>query len=92
MSKNSLSRFILRFRHNFNNKEQKYGVSLEFFKKHQKEIVRAIGALLLIVGFVINFWVTPQKGLSKNQIAAANIARMEVKVASNTNSASSKRR
>ncbi len=53
---------------------------MEFFKKHQKEIVRAIGALLLIVGFVINFWVTPQKAVSANDIAAANLARIEASV------------
>jgi multisubunit Na+/H+ antiporter MnhG subunit len=53
---------------------------LEFFKKHQKEIIRGIGALLLIAGFVINFWVRPQKAVSLNEIAAANVARMEASV------------
>ena len=54
---------------------------MEFFKKHQKEIIRAVGAFLLIVGFVVNFWVTPKKAVSVNEIAAANVARMEASVA-----------
>ncbi|MEN4052606.1 MULTISPECIES: hypothetical protein [Sulfurimonas] len=53
---------------------------MEFFKKHQKEIIRVVGALLLIAGFVINFWVTPQKAMSANEIAAANLARMQANV------------
>ena len=65
---------------------------MEFFLKNKIVLLRVAGALMLVVGFAVHFWVSPQKGLSKNQIAAANIARMKVKVASNTNSDSSKRR
>ena len=39
-----------------------------------------MGALLLIVGFVINFWVTPQKAVSTNAVALANVKRMEASV------------
>jgi len=53
---------------------------LEFFIKNQKIILRSLGALLLVVGFVINFWVTPQKAVSINAIAEANLARMEASV------------
>ncbi len=43
---------------------------------------------MLLVGFVIHFWATPKEGFTKNDIAAANVARMEAKVAGG--SASSK--
>ena len=53
---------------------------MEFFKQNQTIILRAIGAFMLLLGFVIHFWVTPKKGLSQNELAAANVARMEAKV------------
>ena len=53
---------------------------MEFFLKHQKLILRSLGAFLLIVGFIVNFWVTPQKAVSKNEIALANVKRMEAQV------------
>ena len=57
---------------------------MQFYLKHQKEILRSIGAFLLLVGFVVNFWTTPQKAMSANEIAAANLARMEASVAGGT--------
>ncbi len=51
------------------------------FLKHQKVILRSLGALMLVVGFVIHFWSLPDKGMTKAQIAAANVARMEASVA-----------
>jgi len=57
---------------------------LEFFLKHQKVILRALGAFLLIVGFVVNFWVTPQKAVSTNELALANVKRMEASVQGGT--------
>jgi len=59
---------------------------LEFYLKHQQVILRSIGAVLLLVGFVIHFWVTPQPGISKNDRAAANLARMEASVAGSSSS------
>lgn len=53
---------------------------MEFFLKYKIVILRSLGALMLIVGFAIHFWVTPKKGLSENERAAANVARMEVHV------------
>ena len=53
---------------------------MEYFLKHREVILRTLGALLLLVGFVIHFWVVPQKGVSENDIAAANLARMEASV------------
>jgi len=64
---------------------------LEFFKKHQKEIIRAVGALLLIAGFVVNFWVTPQKGVSVNEMALANVKRMEASVQGGNSKEASKK-
>ena len=54
---------------------------MEFFLKHKIVILRSVGALMLVVGFAIHFWTVPQKGLSANEKAAANIARMESKMA-----------
>lgn len=53
---------------------------MEFFLKHKTVILRTIGILMLVIGFVIFFWKTPQKGVSENEIAAANIARLEAQV------------
>jgi len=43
--------------------------------------MRSLGAIMLVVGFAIHFWTMPQEGLSANQRAAANVARMEAQVA-----------
>ena len=54
---------------------------MEFFLKHKIVIFRTAGAIMLVVGFAIHFWTMPQKGLSANERAAANVARMESKMA-----------
>ena len=41
---------------------------------------------MLLVGFVVHFWVTPKEGFTKNEIAAANVARMEAKVSGGSGS------
>ena len=43
--------------------------------------MRSLGALMLVIGFGVHFWATPKEGISANERAAANIARMEAKVA-----------
>jgi len=53
---------------------------MEYFLKHKIIIFRTVGVMLLFVGFVIHFWVTPKKGVSEIDIAAANVARMEASV------------
>ena len=53
---------------------------MEFFLKNQKLIFRVLGTLLLMTGFVLYFWVTPKQGISENDRAAANVARMEAQV------------
>lgn len=52
---------------------------MDFFHKYKIVILRSLGALMLLVGFVIHFWTTPQKEMSANERAAANLARMEAK-------------
>jgi len=54
---------------------------MEFFLKNKIVIIRVVGSLMLVIGFAVHFWTVPQKGLSKNQLAAANIARMEASLA-----------
>ncbi|MBD3824433.1 MAG: hypothetical protein IE916_08000 [Epsilonproteobacteria bacterium] len=53
---------------------------MEFYLKHQKSIIRGTGIVLLVIGFVVQFWMTPKEGLSKEEIAAANVARMEASI------------
>jgi energy-converting hydrogenase Eha subunit F len=53
---------------------------VEFFFKNQKLIFRVAGSMLLFIGFVLYFWVMPKQGISENDRAAANVARMEAKV------------
>jgi hypothetical protein len=64
----------------------KRGQILEFFTKHKILIFRSAGAFMLLVGFVVHFWTTPKEGLTQNEIAAANVARMEAKVAGGSSS------
>jgi len=50
-----------------------------------------MGALMLVVGFAIHFWVTPKEGLSSNDKAAARIERMEASAKGSATSKSSSR-
>ena len=63
---------------------------MDFFLKHKTVIMRSLGALMLIVGFSVHFWVTPKQGLSANDKAAARVARMEAKVAGGSGSSGKK--
>jgi len=53
---------------------------MEFFLKHKIVIMRSLGAVMLVIGFAIHFWTAPKEGISANERAAANIARIEAKV------------
>jgi hypothetical protein len=59
----------------------------EIFLKHKTVIFRSIGAIVLVLGFASYFWVTPKKVYTQNEIAAANVARMEAQVRLTTNAA-----
>ena len=50
--------------------------------------MRSLGVLMLVVGFAVHFWATPKEGISANDRAAANISRMEAKVAGQSSSQS----
>lgn len=63
---------------------------MEFFTQYKTIIFRSVGALMLLVGFAVHFWSTPQKGISENDRAAANVARMEAKVKGSSTSHNSK--
>jgi len=56
---------------------------MDFFLKHKIIILRSLGALMLVMGFAIHFWVTPKEGISANDKAAARIARMEASAKGN---------
>ncbi len=47
--------------------------------------MRSLGAFLLVVGFAVNFWGMPQKGVSQNERALANVKRMEASIQGTTN-------
>ena len=51
----------------------------ELFIKYKTVILRTLGVLMLIIGFAVHFWVTPKEGFTQNEIAAANVARMEAR-------------
>ena len=59
---------------------------MEFFLKHKVILLRSIGILMLLVGFAVHFWARPQMGVTENEIAAANVARMEASVAGHSKS------
>lgn len=63
---------------------------MEFFFKYKIEILRVVGVLFLLSGFVIHFWVVPQPVATQNDLAAANLARMEASVSSTSVSSSKK--
>lgn len=52
---------------------------MELFQKNKIIILRFLGGLMLLIGIASYFWTTPQKGLTSNERAAANIARMEAR-------------
>lgn len=62
---------------------------LEILLQYKKPLIRVVGSLLLLIGFVIHFWATPKDGLSEVEIAAANVARMEASVSGRSTSAQS---
>jgi len=62
---------------------------VDFLKKHQIILLRSVGGFIVLLAFIIHFWSTPKKGVSENERAAANIARMEAQVAGTSSSAKS---
>lgn len=53
---------------------------LEWFKKNKKMAYKITGANFLLMALVLLFWSQPKEGMSENEMAAANVARMEAKV------------
>ena len=62
----------------------------EIFLKHKTVIFRSLGAVMLVVGFASYFWTTPKKVVVENEIAAANVARMEARVTGVSSATSAK--
>lgn len=57
---------------------------LEWVKKNQKLAFKITGANFLLMALVLLFWSQPKAGLSENEKAAANVARMEAKAKGST--------
>jgi hypothetical protein len=64
---------------------------MEFLIKHQTVLLRSVGAILILVSFAAFFWTAPKKGFSENEIAAANVARMEAKIAGSSSATSAQK-
>jgi len=54
---------------------------MEYFNEHKIIIFRTLGSLMLVISLAAFFWTAPKKGFSENEIAAANVARMEARMA-----------
>lgn len=65
---------------------------MKFFLKHKIVILRTLGVFMLVVGFSIHFWTTPKEGFTKEQLAAANVARMEARVKGSNSSSATPRK
>ncbi len=48
--------------------------------------MRSLGGMMLVIGFAIHFWATPKEGISANDRAMANVARMEAKIKGSSSS------
>jgi len=60
----------------------------EIFIKNQTIIFRSLGSLMFVIAFAAFFWTTPKQGLSENEKASRNIARMEARMAGGSSSTS----
>ena len=58
----------------------------EFFIKNQTMLFRSLGGLMFVLAFVLFFWTTPKEGISENEKAARNVARMEARMAGGSSS------
>ena len=63
---------------------------LEYFLKHRIVIFRSVGAFMVVVGFAAHFWVSPKEGLSENEMALANLARIEAQAKGTSSSSATK--
>ncbi|MBE0498194.1 MAG: hypothetical protein IBX43_03000 [Campylobacterales bacterium] len=55
---------------------------LKWFKHNKRLAYKITGANFLLMALVLLFWSQPKEGLSENEKASANVARMEAKVSS----------
>ncbi|EQB39742.1 hypothetical protein M947_03985 [Sulfurimonas hongkongensis] len=64
---------------------------MEFLKKYKIVFFRVAGILMLLIGFVVHFWLTPKEAYTQNELAALNVARMEAQVSGGSGSSRSKK-
>lgn len=57
---------------------------LTWIKKNKKVALKITGANFLLMALVLLFWAQPKEGMSANEKAAANSARMEAQVSGNS--------
>ncbi len=57
---------------------------IEWVKENKRLASKIIGANFLLMALVLLFWSQPKEGMSENEKAAANLARMEAKVSGNS--------
>ncbi len=52
----------------------------EWYLSHKKLAYKLMGANFLLMALVLLFWSAPKEGMSENERAAANVARMEARI------------
>jgi len=57
---------------------------LTWVKKNKKLAAKVTGINFLLMALVLLFWAQPKEGMSANERAAANLARMEAQVQGNS--------
>jgi len=65
---------------------------MQFFLKYQTVLLRTLGALFILIAIMAQFWSTPSKKLTANEIAAANLARIEASVSGTSKSTAGKKK
>jgi len=53
---------------------------VEWVKKNKSFAAKVMGANFLLMALLLLFWSQPKEGMSENEKASANLARMEAKV------------
>ena len=53
---------------------------VDWIKANKKLASKIMGANFLVMAFILIFWSQPKEGMSENEKAAANVARMEARL------------
>ena len=65
-------------------------MTIEWVKQNKKLASKIMGANFLFMALLLLFWSQPKEGMSENEKAAANLARMEAQVSGSSQKEASK--